>query len=146
MYKVILILFLAVMSTSAFANWSEIGSVNNDTVYVDSSTIRRNDDVVKVWFLHSLMQAKAIEGSQYLSEKRLSEYDCKTEEVRTHAHFFFSERMGNGDVIFSKQEASYWKLVEPASVDYASMELACSKLYELKSFGTRFINRILNLE
>lgn len=146
MHKAILILLLGAISNSAFADWSEIGKINDDTVYVDSSTIRRNDDVVKVWFLHSLTQAKTIEGSKYLSEKRLNEYDCKTEEVRTHAHFFFSESMGNGNTVFSKQEASYWNLVEPASIDYASMELACSRLYELKSFGKRFINRVLNLE
>lgn len=146
MHKAILILLLCTISNSVFADWSEIGNINDDTVYVDSSTIRRNDDAVKVWFLHSYTQGKVIEGSKFLSEKRLNEYDCKTEEVRTHAHFFFSEAMGNGDMVFSKQEPSYWKLVEPASVDYASMGLACSKLYEFKSLGKKLINTILNLE
>lgn len=146
MHKLIVILLLSAISNSAFADWSEIGKINDDTVYVDSSTIRRNEDVVKVWFLHSYANEKMFEGSKYLSEKRLNEYDCKTEEVRTHAHFFFSESMGNGNTVFSKQEASYWKLVVPASIDYASMELACSRLYEFKSFGERLINRILNLE
>lgn len=120
--------------------------MNDVTVYVDPSTIRRNDDIVKVWFMHSYSEAKMIDGKKYFSEKRLNEYDCKTEEVRSHAHFFFSEGMGSGQNVHSKQEASYWKLVEPASVDYAGMELACSRLYEFKSYGERFINRVLNLE
>lgn len=146
MNKAILFAILSAAGHNAFADWREIGNINNDTVYIDASTIRRNENTVRLWFLHSYAEAKMVDGKKYFSEKRLNEFDCNTEEIRSHAHFFFSESMGNGDNILSRREASRWKLVEPASADYAGMELACSRLYEFKSFSKRFINRIINLE
>lgn len=146
MRNFILMLIFGVFSSYAFAGWTEIGSANDDKVYVDSSTIQRNNDNVKVWVLHEFTKAKAIEGINYLSEKRLNEYECKTAEVRSNAHFFFSKNMGSGDMVFSKEETSYWKLVEPASVDYSTLELTCNKFHEVKSFVKRVIDRIIHLE
>ncbi len=145
MYKFCLIFALGFVSNSAYAEWTRIGSTNEDTVYVETSTIKRNDDAVKVWVLHDFTKTKVIEGNNYLSEKRLNEYDCKTEEVRSHAHFFFSENMGSSDMVLSKEQPSYWKLVEPVSTDYSSLELVCSKYYEVKSFGDRLVHRIMHL-
>ncbi|MDO9280875.1 MAG: hypothetical protein Q7T88_00680 [Methylotenera sp.] len=135
MRKIILMLTLGIFSNFTFAGWTEIGSSNGDTVYADSSTSSRNGDAVKIWLLHDLVTGKINQGNHYLSEKRLNEYDCKTEEVRSHAHFFFSENMGGGDTVPSVEEFSYWKLVEPASVDYSSLKLACNRLDEILSFG-----------
>ena len=144
MRKIILMLTLGVFSNFTFAGWTEIGSSNGDTVYADSSTSSRNGDAVKIWLLHDLAIEKINQGNHYLSEKRLNEYDCKTEEVRSHAHFFFSENMGSGDVIPSEAESSYWKLVEPASVDYSSLKLACNRFDEILSFGKGLLIQMLH--
>jgi len=146
MRNVIFMVILGVFSSYAYAGWSEIGSASDGKVYVDSTTIQRNNDAVKVWVLHDYTKDKVIEGVNYLSEKRLNEYDCKTAEVRSNAHFFFSKNMGSGDMVFSKEEISYWKLVEPASADYSNLKLACNRLYEVKSFVKRVIDRIIHLE
>lgn len=62
MLKLFLIFALVFVSNSAHAEWSKIGSANDDTVYVDTSTIKRNDDTVRVWVLHDFIKEKVIEG------------------------------------------------------------------------------------
>lgn len=141
MHKLLFILVLAFMSTVARADWSEIGKTNDGTLYNDTSTIQRNaDDIVKVWILHDLTKSKETEGRSYLSEKRLIDYDCKTEQVRSLARFFFSGNMAGGDMIYSSEVHSFWHLVEPASADYSNLKLSCNLYYNFKSWGSRVIH------
>ena len=134
---------LGVFNNGSFAGWTAIGSSNGDTVYAESSTTSRNGDAVNMRLLHDFSTEKITQRNNYLSEKWLNAYDCKTEEVRMSANFFFSENMGSGDTVLSVEEFSYWKLVEPASVDYSSLKLACNRFDELISFGKGLLNKIL---
>lgn len=130
MQKVILMIMLATVSNVAAAEWSEIESDDNETVYADLSTIHRNGDSVKMWLLRDVYTTKIIRDHEFLSEKRLNEYDCNTEEMRSYAASYFSKNMGNGDVVFSEEAVSYWKLIQPGTVDYSSLKVACKRFYE----------------
>jgi hypothetical protein len=48
MRKPILMMLLAVVSSSAAAEWVELGSNEISTAYSDPATIRRNGDMVKM--------------------------------------------------------------------------------------------------
>lgn len=130
MHKAILMLILMIASNSVFAGWTEIGSANDMIVYADSSTVRSNEDTAKIWLLYDMSVAKSIQNIQYLSEKRLNEYDCKTEEVRSYAKFLFAENMGGGEMVFSEETTTYWKLIDPGSIESVSFKIACTKFYE----------------
>ena len=134
------------MNTVAHADWAEIGKTNEGTVYNDTSTIQRNtDDTVKVWVLYDLTKTKETEDRSYLSEKRLNDYDCNTEQVRTLTRFFFSGNMASGDMIYSTEVPSFWHMVEPASADYSNLNLACNGYYKVKSYAIRLFNRVIHL-
>lgn len=130
MSKVIAVLVLALLSNSVLAGWAEVGKSKDAIIYADSSTIRSNEDTAKMWLLYDFSAEKTVQDYRFLSEKRLNEYDCKTEEVRSHAKLLFSEGMGDGAVVFSDQASTYWKLIDPGSAEAASLKVACAKFYE----------------
>lgn len=51
MRKTILMLLLAVVSSSAEAGWIAVGDGENMTTYADPTTIRKTGDRVKMWAL-----------------------------------------------------------------------------------------------
>jgi hypothetical protein len=48
MRKLILILLLAVLSSSAMAEWIKVGANDNSTIYADPATIRKEGNMVKM--------------------------------------------------------------------------------------------------
>lgn len=146
MTKTILMLALALISNSVLAGWTEITRSNDTIVYADSSSIRSNEDTVKMWLLYDLTVEKIVQDHRYLSEKRLSEYDCKSAEVRSHAKLLFSESMGGGEMVFSDEASTYWKLIAPDSVEAASLNVACTKFYEFWKWDWRALKKIITPE
>ena len=48
MKKLLLTLMLAVVSTSAMAEWVEVGTTDSHLVYADPASIRKVGDIVKI--------------------------------------------------------------------------------------------------
>jgi hypothetical protein len=146
MIKAILILVLGLLSNSVLADWAEVGKSNDATVYADSSTIRSNEDNAKMWLMYDFSVEKIMQGHRYLSEKRLNEYDCKTEEVRSHAKLLFSQSMGSGELVLSDEAITYWKLIDPGSAEAASLKVACTKFYEFWKWDWNALKQMITPE
>lgn len=132
MRKAILMMLLAVVSSSAMAEWVVVTRSENgaNTVYVDPATIRKAGNKVKMWelFDYKTMQAQVSNrGLPYMSSKSRSEYDCKEEQSRTLASSYHGENMGGGGVIYTDDEPGKWRPVSPESINEALWELACGK-------------------
>lgn len=101
MHKATLMMLLAVMSSSAVAEWVPV--VGNETVgataYADPATIRKTGNKVKMWDLLDYKTAQGDAGMQYMSMKAQTEYDCKEEQSRPLYLSFHSENMGKGKVV-----------------------------------------------
>ncbi len=108
MRKAILMLLLAVVSSSAAAEWVEVYPYEKGFAnYADPATISRNGDIVKMWSLSD----RKVPSDKYMSFKYLIEYDCKTEHYRWLDSSVHSGNMGVGTASHRTAGRRYWKPV-----------------------------------
>lgn len=68
---------LLAASGNAMAEWVNVASYNSTTLYVDSTTISKKGNMVKMWSLFDLEKSDTLEGQPYKSIKTQNEFDCK---------------------------------------------------------------------
>ena len=130
MRKIILMMLLAGVSSSAAAEWFQVDKSNTFTVYADAATIRRSGNMVKMWNLLDFKTAEknlVTPSKPYLSERTQQEYDCNDERYRLLYLSHHSENMGNGEVVFADSDPSNWSPVPPQSIVEILWKLACGK-------------------
>ena len=129
MRKAILMMLLAVVSSSAAAEWVSLGTTDNGTtVYVDPATIRRSGDMVKILSLTDLKTAEATpRGWRYTSQKSQEEYDCKEKRWRILSFSQHSGNMGGGISVYVGSNPGNWLPVAPGGKDRLLWERACGK-------------------
>lgn len=125
MERLLLTLMLVVISSSVMAEWVEVGKSKNFIVYVDSASIRRSGNMVKVWSLHDY---KIAQGSvPYMSSTLEREHDCKEKQARQLFLVFYSKNMGKGGTIWKDTEAHGWLPVTSGTVKESVWKYACRK-------------------
>ena len=130
MRKAILMMLLAVVSSSAMATWVNVSESEASTGYVDSVTISRVGDRVKMWELFDYKASRDIAGKPYMSRKAQVEYDCKDKQSRTLTSFAHSGNMGGGEVVYTELVTEKWEPVPPRNVVETLWKLACRKASE----------------
>src|SRR5437773_3725537 len=112
-----LITLLVLSRGPAYADWVE--TVQNDqagvTIYVDSDTVLRKGDRVKVWELIDYKTIQTVAGTSYLSARVQREYNCAGDLQRTLALTKLSGNMGTGKVILTNSDEQKWEPVDPGS-------------------------------
>lgn len=140
MRKTIFIVLLAAASNGALAvlgerenngqatEWIEVGQSDLCILYSSPMTIRRERELVRIW---ELLDHKAIirftDGTEHLSIKRHSEYDCKQDRWRTLNLTLHSGNMATGEVVYSSADADDWRPVSIGSPGDAFRSFACSR-------------------
>lgn len=128
MRRAVLMMILAVMSSSAMAKWVEAGSkLDVVSTYIDPATIRKEGNMVKVWTLTDRKAPRTIGGVTHLSMKQHEEYDCKEKQSRSHGASFHSRNMGKGKVVYSDSVTSEWEPVYLGSAGEILWKIACEK-------------------
>lgn len=127
MRKVILMMLLAVVSNSAMAEWVDVGSNENITIFVDPASIQRDGNMAKMWHLTDFKTPQKDMGEKYLSTKDQNEYDCKEVKLRRRASSQHSENMGKGKVVYSDSYTTRWKPAPPDSGIEIMWKFACAK-------------------
>ncbi len=82
MHKAILMILLAVVSSSAMAEWVKVSEDKLVTAYADPTTIRKLGDKVKMWALWDYSTAQEDDSKPYMSVRIQNEYNCKEETDR----------------------------------------------------------------
>jgi len=130
MKKLLVTLMLAVMSSSAMAEWVRV-DYNSDkgaTTYVNFFTIRKSGDTVKMWILLDYKKAQELAFLPlYMSIKRQSEFNCKEEQMKELYASYHAKNMGGGKVIYSDNNPDNWSTVSPDSIDRELWKYACGK-------------------
>ena len=139
MRNAIVLLLLAVMSTSAAAGWVVAGKTEVSTIYVDRF-MPQQGDVINMWNLSDFNASKVftIGGPTFSSIIRQEEFNCKEERMRTVYLEFNTRNMGRGDVIYSRGTPGgtigAWTHVGPGSGDSGArstdrllFDIACRK-------------------
>ena len=114
----------------AYAEWVAVVSSESSggyTVYVDPDSIRHEAEGVEMWELYDHKNRGTTEGLSFLSFKKLNEYGCAEERIRTLAVMHHSGKMGSGMVVSSNSEKGKWKRVPAGNVGEALWKFACGK-------------------
>ena len=105
MKKILMTLLLLVSTNVLAVDWVKAGGVTEDgsfTNYVDPQSIRRNGNKVKLWSLNDFKSGKVLSNNKtYLSTVARQEFDCFEDTVRIIDAYFYSGKMGKGDIVLS---------------------------------------------
>ncbi len=131
MKRLLLILLLAVVSSSVMAEWVEVG-VNDfigSTFYADTGTISKSGNKVKMWVMYDYKTAHDVgeDFGKYMSTKSHNEYDCKETKVRVTYQARFSKNMGKGKKEVETSANFEWYSVVPDTHDELLWKIACGK-------------------
>ena len=130
MWKSFLMAFLAVVSTSALAELTEVEKNNSEgiTHYVDVTTIQKNKNKVRMINLIDYQTKREALDDKFLSIKIVQEYDCNEVKKRALAFNTYSGNMGKGEVLARDTSPNEWKIVSsPRSIGLTLWETACIK-------------------
>ncbi len=126
MRKVILILMLAVVSISAKAEWVNIYSDENFSIFADPSTISKNGNLVKMESLYDFKAAQAITTrNPSRSETWQKEFDCQVKKFRPLHMTLYPENMGKGTAIRINDEVGNWTPIQNDSLNEIEWKIAC---------------------
>ena len=118
-------MLLAILSSSAMAEWLLVG-VNEATIlYCDPTTIRKAGDRVRMLSLFDLKTARNLDGKPYMSMQMQKEFDCKESQSRTLSVKAYSGNMGKGEVVSNKSSPGEWSPVLPGSAQETEWKVAC---------------------
>jgi hypothetical protein len=128
MTRLLLIALLVLSSGPAYAEWVAIGSTDDGmTAYADPDTIRRKEEMVKMWVLFDFTTSRSMASHLMLSIKGQEEYDCDGKRRRVLTFSEFSGNMGGGKEVNSTSGESTWVPVDPESVVQTLWTFACGK-------------------
>jgi hypothetical protein len=128
MRKAIFLLLLAVVSSSAAAEWVEVFRDEAITVYADPATIRMAGNRATMWVLYDYKSVQSSNSSKpYRSSKKQSEYDCKEDQSRILSLTAHSGNMAEVDTVFSLSKPEEWEPVPLSSLAELMWKIACGK-------------------
>jgi len=127
MKKLLMTLILALVSTSAIAEWTKVGEDDESTVYTDTSTIRKKGDLIKIWSLYDFKKAQNMSGKTYLSMETQYEFDCVKGQTRPTYIIYYADKMGGGEKGAFSYPPKQWQPVAPKSAGESIWKVACSK-------------------
>jgi hypothetical protein len=129
MRKLVLMMLLAVVSSNAMAEWISIGEGERRVSYIDLNTISKSGNLVKVWVMFDLKEAKSAEGIKFLSSANQIEVDCKEELIHMLAMTAYSKNMAQGIALKSIYDVhDEWHPVPPNSGESNIWKIACGRL------------------
>jgi len=122
-------MLLAVVNSSAIAEWVKVGDNDAETatVYIDPATIRKDGSKAKMWRLFDFKRAEASFGDPYRSMMSEADYDCNEKQQRILTVSLRSGNMGEGELVFSTSDPDKWLPVQPESVSETLWQIACGK-------------------
>ena len=128
MRKVILILLLSVVSLNAKADWVNIYSDENYSVFADTSTISKNGNLARMRSLYDFKATQAITTSKpSQSETWQKEFDCQLKKFRPLHMTLYAENMGKGSAIRVNDETGDWTPILIESLNEIEWKTACGK-------------------
>ena len=109
------------------AEWLLVDRNDKAKVYVDSESISRNGDVVRVWVLDDLKTAQIRGFSTFLSTRAQEEHDCSKKRFRLVAIERFAGNMGTGNSIYKKSGESAWAPIPRETMAQSVWKFVCGK-------------------
>ncbi|HEY6260089.1 MAG TPA: surface-adhesin E family protein [Nitrospiraceae bacterium] len=123
--------FIFLNSVPAHAEWRPISNAEGAggfMIYVDPTTLHRTGDLVKMWVLYDFKFVQTSEGKSYLSATWQQQFDCAAERSRHLAYKYYSNNIGQGNVVVARDDqANKWSPVPPRSAAAILWNIVCGK-------------------
>lgn len=120
----------AIFSGSALAaDWKLIGDDIEQGVKtsIDKNTISKKGTMAQMWSVVDYESPRSADGKVHLSTKSLDEYDCKNEQYRTLAFYWYSSHKGDGELVYSETNPGTVQPIIPGSVGEIAWKIVCGK-------------------
>lgn len=120
---------LLLFSVNSFAEWTLFTGSDGVDVYLDISTLKKVEKNLRVWTLYSFSSPKTLKVADKVHQSIMSyqEVDCVQEKSRNLALQFFKEKMGEGGVVYSTNDAGEWSYHAPNSIGHLMIKVVCAK-------------------
>lgn len=115
-------------SGPAYAEWMKINENDTYTVYADPDTIRRKEDLVKIWILYDYKTPQSATGVAHLSDSIQMEANRTEKLQRRLAYTWWSGNMKDGNVVFSHSGEGNWIPIRPGTVGHTLWSFGCRKI------------------
>ena len=129
--KKLLLVTLLVVSTQSFGQWTIYTNDDQKTIYIDTSTIRRDGSFIEFWDIHNYkFPSIEVDGSKVTSTKGKRRYDCKNELQRTLFFTMYEGEKGTGRVLGVQNyinEKPDWSPIIPDTPNMIILKRLCSK-------------------
>ncbi|MDK2745001.1 MAG: hypothetical protein NDI90_19050 [Nitrospira sp. BO4] len=110
------------------AEWSLVDRNDKAKIYVDSESIIRNGELVRVWVMDDLKTAQMRGLRKYLSSRAQEEHDCIKERFRLLALEYFSGNMGSGEALYKTSGESDWTPIPRGTLAQSVWKHVCKRL------------------
>jgi hypothetical protein len=109
------------------AEWTKVHEYSKATVYVNLTTIQRDDTLVKMWSMSDYNSRQYTQHKEsYRSIKSQAEYDCNERTRRIVSITLYSGKKSKGEVVYSNAYFDKpWIPVVLGSIEELELELAC---------------------
>ncbi len=109
------------------AEWLLVDGNDKAKVYVDTETISRKGEWVRVWVADDLKTAQTRGFRKYLSTRAHEEHDCAKERFRLLALEYFSGNMGSGEALYKTSGESDWAPIPRGTLAQSVAQFVCGK-------------------
>ncbi|MGE3976187.1 MAG: surface-adhesin E family protein [Nitrospira sp.] len=118
-------IFQAWSAISVFAEWLLVDGNERARVYLDTETINRSGEWVRVWVVDDLKIAETRGFRKYLSTRAHEEHDCIKERFRLLALEYFSGNMGSGEALYKTSGESDWAPIPRGTLAESVWRFVC---------------------
>jgi hypothetical protein len=108
-----------------FAEWLLVDGNERARVYLDTETINRSGEWVRVWVVDDLKIAETRGFRKYLSTRAHEEHDCAKERFRLLALEYFSGNMGSGEALYKTSGESDWTPIPRGTLAQSVWKFVC---------------------
>jgi hypothetical protein len=122
--RIIVAVLLVLMSVPAWAKWVSVGEGASSVYYVDTTQIRKEGDLRRMW---ALEERKRPGTGGEMSRKTQYEFDCKAGTSRIRTVSGYTGGMGGGEVLYNSRGTDKPHPVEPDSLEQRLLKQACSQ-------------------
>lgn len=112
--KILAAACIALASLGASAEWVEIASNGESTLYADPESVRRSNDLARMWHMEDFKAAITMDGGMtFTSTRTRTEFNCNDETQRRLYVSAHSKHMAEGGPVLTVTDVGTWKSIPP---------------------------------
>lgn len=116
---------LLALAPAAHADWKSVGESSDAYIYIDPLSVQREAGRARIAWLLDFKYAQSEAGRRFLSQKTVSEYDCRQQQERVLSFEWHDGAKAGGKVVHAVSQAEPWAKFERASLDALIAREAC---------------------